>query len=206
MATREYTSPQGAMLDLTMTCSFVDRMDASVYERWVKLARDGNQNMIRVWGGGVYEHDAFYDACDRHGILVWQDFMFACASYPTHDEFLSNVHEEVVAQGKRLRVHPCMALWAGNNENQMLAQWLKWSGYTKDDPILYHHVIPKALKEAFAEAFYWPSSPWGPSDGDANSRTHGDCHMWDVWHGPLRPYQDYGKVSASVSRAHIRTS
>ena len=173
-------------------------MDAASYDRWIKLVADGNQNMIRVWGGGIYEHDAFYDACDRYGVLVWQDFMFACASYPSHEDFLSNVREEVVAQAKRLRVHPSLALWAGNNENQMLVELVKWDGdCLKDDPILYRHEIPQALEKTHPGVFYWPSSPWGPSDGDANSLLYGDCHQWNVWHAELRPYQEYGKVSST---------
>ena len=104
--------------------SFLPRVTDSTYNSIVKNAVDANMNMIRVWGGGVYADDAFYDACDKNGILVWQDFMFACAMYPSDEKFLDNVKQEVVDNVNRLQNHPSIVLWCGNNEND--EGWKNW--------------------------------------------------------------------------------
>ena len=157
----------------------------------LQRAQAANMNMVRVWGGGVYEHDDFYAACDRLGLLVWQDFMFACAPYPEGDEaFVSSVRNEVSSQIRRLRSHPCLALWCGNNEGDAVQAFMnRLSGV--DTPFsgdLYiHRVIPELLGELDPDTPYWPGSPsGGPSH---NSMRAGDVHNWTVWHG-LPPTPD----------------
>lgn len=184
--------------------SFLPRVTDSVYQSIVKNAVDANMNMLRVWGGGVYADDAFYDACDTNGILVWQDFMFACAMYPGDEAFLENVKQEVVDNVTRLQNHPSIALWCGNNENDEGWHnwgWQKqykyseadstkiWSDYQK----LFHDLIPKTLDSILSknENRYWPSSPsigWGRKE----SLLSGDAHYWGVWWG-MEPFEMYEK-------------
>ena len=104
-------------------------MDIADYENLISAAVDANMNMIRVWGGGVYEKDLFYELCDKYGLLVWQDFMFACAMYPGNDSFLKSVEQEAIYNVKRIRTHPSLALWCGNNE--VLSAWENW-GWKED--------------------------------------------------------------------------
>lgn len=175
--------------------SFLPRTTDSIYQSIVKNAVDANMNMLRVWGGGVYADDAFYDACDANGILVWQDFMFACAMYPGDKKFLNNVKNEVVDNVNRLQNHPCMALWCGNNESD--EGWHNWGWqkqyhYSKQDSTkiwndyekLFHQVIPKTIDSLVSKEKnrYWPSSPsigWGRKE----SMLQGDSHYWGVWWG-----------------------
>jgi beta-mannosidase len=181
--------------------SFVSELKESNYETIVKLAKDANMNMLRVWGGGLYEDDAFYEACDRNGILVWQDFMFACAMYPGDPAFVENVKQEVAQQAQRLRNHTCLALWCGNNEID--EGWHNWGWQkqyhysAKDSALiwnnyktLFHEAIPRILKQYDPHTSYWPSSPsigWGHEE----SLLQGDAHYWGVWWGmePLDIYQ-----------------
>lgn len=165
--------------------SFVGAVDKTHYRRLLDMAVDANMNMIRIWGGGVYEHDAFYDRCDELGLLVWQDFMFACAPYPEHDPaFISNVRAEVRYQIKRLRHHASLALWCGNNEGQAVQGFMnRLDG--RNDPLLgslyYDRLMPEAVGELDSSTPYWPGSPTGgPS---CNSMLAGDIHSWTVWHG-----------------------
>ena len=146
-------------------------------------AKNAGFNMLRVWGGGLYESEHFYDLCDAHGILVWQDFPYACAYYPDDEAAQEVARTEAVAAVKRIRNHASLALWCGNNENQMM--WdANWTGHRPPrllgDPI-YHEVLPSVVAELDAKTPYWPTSPFGGPE--ANSDTHGDCHNWDVWHG-----------------------
>ncbi len=147
------------------------------------MARNANMTMLRVWGGGISEHHHFYAECDRLGLLVWQDFMFACAMYPEDSEFVPEVDAEVRYQVRRLRSHACLALWCGNNENQ----WLHERRYWDRDPLpaygsrLYDTILPRAVAELDGHTPYWPSSPFGGSDH--NSRAEGNVHNWEVWHG-----------------------
>ena len=184
--------------------SFLPRVTDSTYNAIVKNAVDANMNMIRVWGGGVYADDAFYDACDKNGILVWQDFMFACAMYPSDEKFLDNVKNEVIDNVNRLQNHPSIALWCGNNENDEGWKnwgWQKqykyseadsteiWNGYKK----LFHEVIPQTLDSLLSKEknMYWPSSPsigWGRKE----SLLQGDSHYWGVWWG-MEPFEIYKK-------------
>ena len=104
---------------------FIPRATQADYEGVIKQATDVNMNMLRIWGGGFFENDLFYELCDQNGLLVWQDFMFACAMYPSDEAFINNVRQETIDNIKRLRNHPCIALWCGNNEN--LIGWNDWN-------------------------------------------------------------------------------
>lgn len=166
------------------TTSFVADVASEPYERLIEQAARANMNMIRVWGGGIYEPDVFYDLCDRKGLLVWQDFMFACAPYPDDDAFVASVRAEVEHQVRRLRHHPSMALWCGNNENQAIHRInVDVSGVDVPLPgaILYDAVIPDLLAELDPTVPYWPGSPWGGAN--PNGMKAGDVHDWTVWHG-----------------------
>ena len=155
----------------------------------LKAAVDANQNMIRVWGGGFYEQDFFYDLCDRLGLLVWQDFMFACNLYPSTPDFLDEVREEVDYQVRRLQHHACLALWCGDNELIGALTWFEVSRKDRDRYLVSYdrlnRTIDTALKAAEPDALWWPSSPSpGPmSFGDAwHDDSSGDMHFWSVWH------------------------
>jgi beta-mannosidase len=172
------------------TTSFVGDVASEPYDRLLEQAVGANMNMIRVWGGGIYEPDAFYDLCDRKGLLVWQDFMFACAHYPEDGEFAASVKVEVEEQVRRLRHHACLALWCGNNESQAMNRINTDKG---GDPVrlsgtaLYDDLIPEVLGRLDPEALYRPGSPWGGSN--PNTMRAGDVHNWTVWHG-LPPIPD----------------
>lgn len=184
--------------------SFLPRITDSVYKNTVKNAVAANMNMLRVWGGGVYPDDTFYDECDKNGILVWQDFMFACAMYPGDKAFLENVKSEIIDNVSRLQNHPSIALWCGNNEID--EGWHNWGwqkqyGYSKeqeaaiwnDYKALFHELIPQTLSNLLApnENRYWPSSPsigWGKKE----SLLSGDSHYWGVWWG-MEPFEVYEK-------------
>ena len=159
-------------------------------------ARAANMNMIRVWGGGYYPDDFFYDICDELGILVWQDFMFACAVYNLTEGFEENVRAEFVDNVRRLRHHPSLALWCGNNEMEMFVAYGMWVGSKRqsaDYIKLYEYIIPKLLKEEDPATFYWPASPSsGGSFDEPNDENRGDVHYWDVWHG-RKPFTEYRK-------------
>lgn len=152
-------------------------------------AVEANMNMIRVWGGGFYEEDWFYDLCDRLGLLVWQDFMFACNLYPCSEDFLDNVEHEVDYQVKRLSSHASIALWCGDNELVGALTWFDESRNNRDRYLVAYdrlnRNIERALKKAAPEALWWPSSPAsGYLDyGDAwHADGSGDMHYWSVWH------------------------
>ncbi|RLV86522.1 Beta-mannosidase B [Meyerozyma sp. JA9] len=173
------------------------------YSKWLQLMVDGNQNMVRVWAGGIYETDFFYEECDRLGLLVWQDFMFACGQYPGYPQFLENVAAEAKDQLKRLRNHCSIALYAGNNEDYQVAEsfGLEWdvndiSGdYSKTSfpaRTIYETVLPKLVKAYSSDVPYHPGSPWG-GNGTADT-TIGDIHQWNVWHGSQEKYQDWYKL------------
>lgn len=169
--------------------SFVASAPDSRYEHLLQLSRDANMNMLRVWGGGIYEKDVFYDECDRLGILVWQDFMFACALYPDYNRnFMENVRREVAETVKRLRSRTCLAIWCGNNENDWLYEALSASGEIPHPfygEKIYHELMPELLGELDPSRLFWPSSPYGGNDH--NARDVGDSHNWQVWHGNLEP-------------------
>jgi beta-mannosidase len=176
--------------------TFAPRVTRHDYAGLLASAADAHMNMLRVWGGGIYEDDAFYDLCDERGICIWQDFMFACAAYPSFDKaFLENVRNEAEDNIRRLRHHPCLALWCGNNEiEQGLVgdAWnerqMSWSDYSK----LFDELLPGIVKKLDPERDYWPSSPHTPR-GDRknfNDDRSGDAHLWQVWHGK-QPFEWY---------------
>jgi len=145
-------------------------------------------NMLRVWGGGIYEKDAFYQLCDELGLLVWQDFMFACAPYPDHDpDFMAEVEWEAEAVVRRLRNRPCIALWCGNNENDWIADQIHWQqpGYRYPGWRINHELLPPIVERLDGTRFYWPSSPYGGNDH--NDEREGNRHNWQVWHGLVFP-------------------
>ncbi|VXB66111.1 glycoside hydrolase family 2 protein [Brevundimonas sp. G8] len=166
------------------TTSFVGDVASEPYERLIDQAVNANMNMIRVWGGGIYEPDAFYDLCDRKGLLVWQDFMFACAHYPEDDAFVALVEAEIEQQVRRLRNHACLAVWCGNNENQALHRINEDKEGVSSRLFglrLYDEVMPAMLEHLDPAKTYRTSSPWGGTN--PNSMLAGDVHDWTVWHG-----------------------
>ncbi|UBV44455.1 hypothetical protein LAJ19_16855 (plasmid) [Deinococcus taeanensis] len=164
------------------------------YRTRLTQAKDANMTMIRVWGGGIYETDAFYDICDELGLLVWQDFMFACGMYPGDETFTQSVRREARQQVKRLRNHASIALWCGNNEDYQIAQAVGAYGPGGDDSKfdaqhLYEVVLRAVCDDLDPTRLYWPGSPYGGAD--VFDQTVGDRHTWEVWHGPMAPYQEY---------------
>ncbi|HEX2868292.1 MAG TPA: glycoside hydrolase family 2 protein [Ignavibacteriales bacterium] len=161
--------------------SFLPRVGDEVYQALLQKAKDANMNMIRVWGGGIYENDSFYNICDELGLMVWQDFMFACASYPETEEFLESVKEEVRENVQNLMHHPSIVLWCGNNENEWIwfqeqqTSYEKMPGYK-----IYHSIIPGILKKLDTSRPYWPSTPFGKGE-NPNSTSSGNRHQWDIW-------------------------
>ena len=175
---------------------FLPRVTKERYENLINIAVTSNMNMLRVWGGGIYENDIFYDLCDEKGILVWQDFMFACALYPPFEDLRQNIYEEAVDNVKRLRNHSSIAMWAGNNEIPSFASWGFWGFKTKWTPQdstsifnmykdIFHHILPAALSSYDSEKFYWSASSNGENFGikHAESLNKGDMHYWGVWAG-----------------------
>ncbi len=182
--------------------NFPARVPDEKYRQTIQNAVDANMNMLRVWGGGIYEKDIFYDLCDQNGILVWQDFMFACNMYPGDTAFLNNVQKEADYQVKRLRNHPSLAVWCGNNE--ISEGWHNWGwqkslGYSKADSLelwnnyqkIFENILPEAVQNYNPEVAYHPSSPkigWGHEE----ALLEGDMHYWGVWWG-AEPFGVYRK-------------
>jgi len=168
--------------------SFISQVTEDRYRELLELAVEANMNMLRVWGGGLYEKPAFYRLCDELGILVWQDFMFACARYPDYDpEFYAEVEREAELVVRRLRNRPCLALWCGNNENDWIEDIVYWQEPGHDFPgrKIYHELLPRIVAELDPTRLYWPSSPYGGNDH--NDEREGDRHNWQVWHGAIYP-------------------
>lgn len=181
---------------------FLSRVTPAQYERLLKQAKDAGMNMLRVWGGGIYERDLFYDLCDKYGILVWQDFMFAGSLYPESDEFTNNVKQEVIDNIKRLRSHPCLAMWCGNNEQEVAWNnwgWQKQHNYSIEDSTkiwnyqqhLFRELIPALILEHSPTIDYTPTSPLS-NWGTAENFKHGSMHYWGVWHGK-EPFENFEK-------------
>ncbi|TIA49257.1 putative beta-mannosidase [Aureobasidium pullulans] len=200
--------------------SFTPRITEEKYRSWLQTLVDGYQVMIRIWGGGIWEEDVFYDTCDELGILVWQDFMFGCGNYPAAiKSFRDSVEAECVAQVKRIRHHPSIVIYAGNNEDYQVQEqcgltydyadkdpenWLKTDFparyiYEKASQRDLHRmtnslqILPEVVEAHSPQTPYHPGSPWG--DGLISSDpTVGDLHQWNVWHGSQEPYQCYGTL------------
>jgi len=183
--------------------NFLPRVTSEIYKRTVLDAVSANMNMLRVWGGGIYEDDYFYDLCDKYGILVFQDFMFGCSIYPAEGELLENIRLEAIDNVIRLRNHSCIAIWCGNNECQ--DAWFGW-GWKKEYENMnqkyadiiwrqfqnqYYKVLPSVVAEYASGIIYTPSSPF--ADYGVSSNDHeGDRHYWDVWQGQ-KPINQYNK-------------
>lgn len=183
--------------------SFLPNVEKDDTRKLLMMAKDANINMLRVWGGGIYADDEFYQDCDRAGILVWQDFMFACAMYPGDKKFIENVGLEVKEQIVRLRNHPCIALWCGNNEiNEGWHNWgwQKQYKYSKNDSakiyddyvFLFEHFIPDILKTNYAPPTNYVSSSPQIGWGHKESLQQADSHYWGVWWGN-EPFHTYEK-------------
>jgi beta-mannosidase len=188
--------------------SFVDRETPERLRALLQAAAVANMNMLRVWGGGIYEDDRFYALCDELGLLVWQDFMFACSMYPGDAAFIENVRQEAIENVRRLRNHPSLALWAGNNEIE--AAWQQWgwpwrfhlgkaaqTTIWNDYKHLFHEVLPRVVAAEDPGRFYTRSTPSANEDGVPPGKLGwGDLHYWGVWHAEA-PYEAY---AANVSR------
>lgn len=171
--------------------SFPSSVTGDALRDLIRSSVEAHFNMLRVWGGGIYEEDLFYDLCDRYGIMIWHDFMFSCSLYPRDDRFMRSVSEEARCQTRRLAHHPCMALWCGNNELEYLSDDINSSAenrraYTR----LFHRILPGKVRTNAPDVSYWPSSPHDPGSlliGHRKNEKAGDQHYWDVWHGGKKP-------------------
>ncbi len=189
--------------------NFLPSVTPGRYEHLLQSAIDANMNMVRVWGGGIYENDLFYELCDQKGLLVWQDFIFSGAMYPVDSSFLENVREEAKENVARLRHHPSLALWCGNDE--ILMQWQKWKNNTNPEgnqttlwtdkkasismvnsyQKLFKDILPTAVKNYSQGVPYWESSPSAMNGAVANTNS-GDQHYWSVGQGK-EPFEAYQK-------------
>jgi len=176
--------------------TFATRVRRADYERLLRDAAAAHMNFLRVWGGGTYEADEFYDLCDELGLCVWQDFMFACSAYPAHDDaFLENVRQEAADNVRRLRHHACLALWCGNNEleecgfatDEGANGRMTWAEYDR----LFNDLLPQVVAAHDPDRTYWPCSGHNPKDRRAPKFDGaGDAHLWQVWHG-RQPFEWY---------------
>jgi beta-mannosidase len=172
--------------------TFIPRISGSTYEKLLVMARDAHMNMLRVWGGGFYENDIFYELCDRLGLMVWQDFMYACGEYPESAWFLKQAAVEAEAVVKRLRNHPSIVLWCGNNE----CEWMYCTNHPEKTPDdmrgakIFREILQDVCRRLDGTRPYWRSSPFG--SGFPNSQTNGNNHEWGVW-SRWKDYPDYAK-------------
>lgn len=162
----------------------------------IRSCVEAHYNTIRIWGGGYYPEDWLYELCDENGLIVWQDFMFACAEYRVTDEFEATLRREFQHNIKRFRNHACLGLFCGNNEMELAL--LEW-GVPKNETLwqdyiyLYERLLPRLVKRYAPQTFYWPASPSkGGGFNDPNSFDSGDVHYWEVWHGS-KPFEEYRK-------------
>ena len=183
--------------------NFLNRVSPKRYKHIIKSAADSHMNILRVWGGGIYENNEFYHLCDKYGILVWQEFMFACAMYPPDSAFVNNVKHEIIDNVTRLRNHSCIALYCGNNENEIA--WYQWGWknefpdstqkkYEKDMHRLFNEIIPQTLSTVDTTRYYHYTSPIAGFNGTDNSE--GDIHYWGVWHG----HQPFSSFHTNLAR------
>ncbi|OAA62911.1 beta-mannosidase precursor [Niveomyces insectorum RCEF 264] len=185
--------------------NFVPRISRQRYYDWVKLVADGHQVMIRVWGGGIYEEQAFYDACDELGILVWQDFMFGCGNYPAWPALRDSIRREAEANVRLLRHHPSIVIWAGNNEDYQYQESEKLTyDYANKDAeswlqtdfparYIYEKILADVCAALVPDTYYHFGSPWG-GGVDTHDATVGDIHQWNVWHGTQEKYQNFDRL------------
>jgi len=176
---------------------FPSRIRHEQYRDLVESAAHANMNMLRIWGGGIYEDDSFYDLCDEYGILLWHDLMFSCAHYPSDEDFETNVIAEITDNVSRIRHHPCLALWCGNNEMEwgVVDWWPDEHQKQRQEQYkrLFHDIIPNLLKTVDPDIPYHPSSPSSPEPlNEPNSESEGDGHYWGVWH-ERKPFTEYRK-------------
>ncbi|OCF62027.1 hypothetical protein L486_01693 [Kwoniella mangroviensis CBS 10435] len=182
--------------------SFLTDIDPARYRDWVNLLVKGNQNMLRVWGGGLYEAEELYDACDENGILVWQDFMFGCGLYPSYPKLNESIKEEAEQAVTRLRDHPSVVIFAGNNEDYALAESIGVMDYEDNSgdymkskfPArhIYEILLPEIV-DRLSTIFYHRSSPYGGKS--SSDQTVGDIHQWNVWHGTQEPWSNWDKLA-----------
>lgn len=179
---------------------FLERVDEEKYIDIILKAKEANMNMLRVWGGGIYEKDIFYDLCDEHGIMVWQDFMFANSLYPSSHNFKTNISHEIIQNINRLKRHPCIALWCGNNEIEVAWGnwgWQKQFNYSYEDSValwnnqlqISHHLIPSLLSQLSPTSNYTTTTPLS-NWGKAENFNHSTMHYWGVWHG-REPFKNF---------------
>lgn len=187
--------------DVIPSDSFANRVTPAQYRAMLLSARDANMNMVRLWGGGYYEADEFYDLCDELGILIWHDFMFGNEWQPGTYDFKLNVEKEAEDQLRRLRNHPSIVLWSGNNETEIAFHWLDrdkldptvrlqiWQDYLA----LFHGALAQAVARFDPAVPYWPSSPSADLEPTSPTYESGDAHIWDVWHGrvPFSAYEEH---------------
>lgn len=186
--------------------SFLGGVRDSIYDTYFENVIESNMNMVRIWGGGIYEDDYFYHLADKKGIMVWQDFIFGCTMYPSDDAFLSNVEKEAEYNIKRLRNHPSLAIWCGNNEIKV--GWDNWGwqdkyGYTEADQKellegydkLFNQLLPRKIKELDSDRFYYDSSPISNWGNKADMKI-ADNHYWGVWWGK----HEFEKMNEYVPR------
>lgn len=177
--------------------SFNTRVTEKKYRHLLESFRDANMNFVRVWGGGIYEEDVFYEIADELGLLVWQDFMFGVSMYPADKHFLENVRGEAVDNMKRLRNHPSIVLWCGNNETE--TGWKHWGWKEKLPDVLWDNykkiflrLLPEVVEQYDPSRAYWSSSPGSDLEEDPESQKSGDLHYWAVWHAE-KPFSEYEK-------------
>ncbi|KAI0824742.1 glycoside hydrolase family 2 protein [Trametes gibbosa] len=181
--------------------SFLTTLTPERYRKWLQLLVDGNQNMIRVWGGGIYEADVFYDICDELGIMVWQDFMFGCGQYPAYESFTKSVEVEAEQNVKRLRHHPSLVIFAGNNEDYQVAESFKLELDYSDEKsdfrkttfparYIYERVLPSVVGR-LSDTYYHRSSPYSGFGKETTDKRYGDLHQWNVWHGSQEPWHNW---------------
>ncbi|KAF2437884.1 glycoside hydrolase family 2 protein [Karstenula rhodostoma CBS 690.94] len=180
--------------------SFTPRVTEERYRKWLETMVDGYQVMIRIWGGGIWEEDIFYQLCDELGILIWHDFMFGCGNYPAFPAILASIEKECVANVARLRHHPSIVIYAGNNEDYQVQESFGLTyNYEDKDPeswlktdfparYIYEKLLPDVVAAESPHVPYHPGSPWGDGLRTSN-KTVGDMHQWNVWHGTQEKYQ-----------------
>ncbi|KAH3688842.1 hypothetical protein WICPIJ_000177 [Wickerhamomyces pijperi] len=174
--------------------NFLSEVTDDDYEAWLALLKDSNQNMLRIWGGGIYETDKLYEIANREGILIWQDFLFACGQYPNGDHFKANVATEAKQNVVRLRNNPSLVIFAGNNEDYQIRDEFQLS----DEDFWAKEIYEGTLASAVADnsnIAYIKGTPFSPEEGvSAYALTQGDVHQWNIWHGDEKPYQQWDQL------------